>query len=956
MKKKLLRFLCTALMTVVCMSVNAQASGSCGENATWEYENGTLTISGTGAMADYTDALTDNPWNTYRTSITKVVIGNSITHIGNWAFMGCSALYEVTIGDHVASIGAEAFANCLNEDFKYLAIPASVENIGAFALSNIKYLEYIACYASTAPTLGAEALTILNNLVAIYVPTAKVANYQAATGWSDLSAKITYPHGNCGDGEPATDAVTWAFDMASGTMTLTGTGAVKTFSDQNPMAYPWNSEDATVWNPSGMDGNAWGSMGITSLVIGEGITNIPDYAFGMQIHLTSVTLPSTLTSIGASSLEECAFTSITLPEGLETIGDYAFLASKFSSITLPSTLTTIGGSAFNDCKSLTSITIPANVTSIGESAFQNCIALETVTMLRATPPTLGDLAFYDYSDPEIIIPALTAINVPAANVEDYKAAAGWSDYAALIVAGGAPASTTTTFTYTASEKLTVFDNTTFFTGATAVKSHEFAAGTGTVVYDGTVTAIADYTFYYNNVAKEKMAGITIPASVETIGKWAFNGCEALASVTFAGTSSLTSIASNAFGECTSLTTIALPESLITIGDYMEMGGHIYYNGSVFAGSGLTSIEIPKNFTTLYGGGHFADCPLTSLTVNAANTKFDSRDGCNAVVETATNKIVMGCVATTVPDGIEAIGYEAFFGESQPFSLVLPASVTTIEDRAFHWADGLETITIPLGVTTITEETFLSAEGVTDVYCYASPTMTWESLNQAFKYGTKSANIHVFASDLSTWETNFPDANAFFVGDLGIVAGNNVGDVYWATYYNSAANMKADANTIVYKAAVNGSSLTLTEIADKVINAGQAVILKSTGASIAMTTSAAASANSYSDNDLEGVDVATAVDANYNYYVLSNVGSTLGFYKYNGTTLGANKAFIKTNAKTNATSAPEFIVFNDGNTTSIRETLSVPNAKQNAYFDLQGRRVVQPTKGLYIVNGKKVVIK
>ena len=58
-------------MAVVCMSVNAQeTSGSCGANATWEYDNGTLTISGTGAMADYTDALTDNPWNAYRTSIT----------------------------------------------------------------------------------------------------------------------------------------------------------------------------------------------------------------------------------------------------------------------------------------------------------------------------------------------------------------------------------------------------------------------------------------------------------------------------------------------------------------------------------------------------------------------------------------------------------------------------------------------------------------------------------------------------------------------------------------------------------------------------------------------------------------------------------------------------------------------------------------------------------------------
>ena len=616
--------MCMAVTVMVCMSVNAQAtSGSCGDNATWEYDNGTLTISGTGAMTDYTDALTDNPWNEYRASITKVVIGNSITHIGNWAFMGCSSLAEVTIGDHVESIGTEAFANCLNEDFTSIVIPASVENIGAFALSNISHLQYIACYASTAPKVGAEALTLLNNLVAIYVPTAKVGDYQAATGWNDLSAKITYPHGNCGDGEPATEAVTWAFDMASGTMTLTGSGAVKTFSDQNPMAYPWNSEDAAVWNPTGMDGNAWGWMGITSLVIGEGITNVPDYSFGMHIHLTSVTLPSTLTSIGASSLEECAFTSITLPEGLETIGDYAFLASKFSSITLPSTLTTIGSSAFNDCQSLNSITIPANVTTIGESAFQNCIALETVTMLRATPPALGDLAFYDYND--IIIPALTAIYVPAASVTAYKKADGWSTYKDKIVAGGAP-----------------------------------------------------------------------------------------------------------------------------------------------------------------------------------------------------------------------------------------------------------------------------------------------------------------------------------------VAGNAVDGVYWATYYNSAANMKADANTTVYKAAINGTSLTLTEIDDKVINAGEAVILKSTGANVSMTTQAAASTDDYSGNALEGVDVATAPAGGYKYYVLSNERSTLGFYHYTGATLGANKAFIKV---ADAGGAPAFYAFDFSVETTGINTLNVKRGTWNGeVYNLAGQRVAQPTKGLYIVNGKKVVIK
>ena len=1047
MKTNLLKLTCTLVAAMACVSVNAQASGSCGANATWEYDNGTLTISGTGAMADYTDALTDNPWNDYRNSITKVVIGDDITHIGNWAFMGCSALYEVTIGDHVASIGAEAFANCLNEDFKYLAIPASVENIGAFALSNIKYLEYIACYASTAPTLGAEALTILNNLVAIYVPTAKVANYQAATGWSDLSAKITYPHGNCGDGEPATDAVTWAFDMASGTMTLTGTGAVKTFSDQNPMAYPWNSEDATVWNPSGMDGNAWGWMGITSLVIGEGITNLPDYSFGMYIHLTSVTLPSTLTSVGASSLEECAFTSITLPEGLETIGDYAFLSSKFSSITLPSTLTKIGGSSFNDCKSLTSITIPANVTSIGESAFQNCIALETVTMLRATPPTLGDLAFYDYSNPEIIIPALTAINVPAANVEDYKAAAGWSDYAALIVAGGAPAATTTTFSYTASEKLTIFDDISNFIGATAVKSHEFAGGTGTVVYEGTVTSIADYTFRYDDTAKNKMTGIVlpssltstgdytfwyceqlasvsfegtptlttigksafsrctslssfaVPASVESIGVGAFKDCSSLTTVTFVSPSSVTTINQSAFSDCTMLTSISLPESLTTLGS-VQTDPQLYYNGSVFWNSGITSIVIPKNVTTIYGSGYFADCNMTSVTVDAENPKYADL-GCNGIFEKATNKLVVGCNITTIPNGITTIGYESFWAVTAPFDLVLPESVTTIEGRAFHLTNGLRSINIPSGITFIDEENFICSN-LTDVYCYASSDINWEGgMKWAFAY-PKSTIFHV--ADAAEWETKFPEANAFFVSDLvdftlaedaentGAIGSRNGHEVNatltrtlkagsWNTF---AAPFDIDAATMTAKgitakeltaSSLTSGTLTLTFADASAIEAGKPYLVKVAAdivnPSFEHVTIESALTPSEMGNVVfvptTGKTLVTGPTGHENdessVLFLAN-GNKLQYPLVVNTPAEASsylKGFRAYFQLKDGAAARDFrLDLGEGELTGIADTTLLINNESimnNNIYNLSGQKINgKLSKGLYIVNGRKVVVK
>ena len=968
MKKKLLRFLCTALMTVVCMSVNAQAtSGSCGTNATWSYDEGVLTISGTGAMDDYSVESIITPWKNYTTNITNVVIEDGITHVGNFAFNLCSGLTSVTIGKGVETIGNGAFDNCTNERFTKLYIPDNVKSIGIFACSNnhLKYLclgsglksignfafdncqdlQYIGCYALTPPTVGYSAFAGVTP-TAIYVDNYCKSNFQSADGWSAFSEIIQTPYGYCGagDGDEPTNNVSWGYSMMDRTLSFSGSGAIKDFSTMGgPNAYPWNNP---AINPKGGEQNRYWT-GIEKIQMNKNITNVPDWAFAMQINCGSISLPSKLTSIGASALEECAFTSIDLPEGLETIDMYAFYGSKLTSVLFPSTLT-----------------------SIGDDAFLDNDDLAIITSARETPPTCADGAFGNGS-------TITAIYVPEGCTATYKAADGWSGYAEKIK--DVP---TTTFTYTATEKVAKFDdNLSKFQGAISVKSHEFDGTNGTVVYEGYVTGLGELALSYAKMTSitipvsvtsigsgafqsskltsvtlagttalktigasafsscSELTAFTVPATVETIGASAFSGCSKLETFTFDGTPTVTSIGNAAFQDCKKLTTFTIPASVTTLGT------------TVFWFAGLTSLNIPAGVTSI-GQALFCSSPVATVTVDAGNAKYADL-GCNGIFDKVANKLVAGGAATTIPDGITTIGEEAFWGENGAFALTLPKSVTTIESRAFHMTSGLTSVNIPSGVTHIDAETFFFCE-LQDLYCYASPTMTWDGgMKDDFSLmNPKSTKFHVAAADLSTWETNFPDANAFFVGDLGIVAGNNVGDVYWATYYNSTANMKADANTIVYKAAVNGNTITLTEIADNVITAGESVILKSTGANISMTISADASTADYTGNALEGVDVATGVDANYKYYVLSNENSTLGFYKYTGATLGANKAFIKTNA----TGAPEFFVFNDANTTSLRESLSVSNVKQNAYFDLQGRRVVQPTKGLYIVNGKKVVIK
>jgi len=178
-----------------------------------------------------------------------------------------------------------------------------------------------------------------------------------------------------------------------------------------------------------------------------------------------------------------------------------------------------------------------------------------------------------------------------------------------------------------------------------------------------------------------------------------------------------------------------------------------------------------------------------------------------------------------------------------------------------------------------------------------------------------------------------------------IAANKVGSNNWATYYKSNVNRVADANTTVYIATAAGDKLTLTAVADKNIKAGQAVILKSTAATITLTSTTDEATADFSANELIGTDVAMAAPANT--YVLGNGTSGVGFYKYTGT-LAANKAYI-----TIAAGSRDFYAFD--NVTAIKSVRD--NTQKDAtYYDLNGRQVQNPTKGLYIMNGKKVIIK
>ena len=187
-----------------------------------------------------------------------------------------------------------------------------------------------------------------------------------------------------------------------------------------------------------------------------------------------------------------------------------------------------------------------------------------------------------------------------------------------------------------------------------------------------------------------------------------------------------------------------------------------------------------------------------------------------------------------------------------------------------------------------------------------------------------------------------------------LAANPVDGDYWMTFFNDGYYFLADENTTVYKGILSGSSIVLKPVEDKIVTAGTAVILKSTGNPV-MTLNSAASSDTNS-NSLQGVSNVNGLLSDGTIYVLNKGTSGVGFYKLkSGKTLGYGKAYLS------GSNAPSYLNFEENETTEVREVKEVNvviEVNDNSWYTLDGRKMdSKPTaKGLYIVNGKKVVIK
>ena len=661
----------------------------------------TLTFEGNSQLATIGQYAFSNCSN-----LTSIEIPSSVTSIGSYAFRYCKKLETVIFEENsqLKTIGEYAFAGDWQNDnymqLRTIEIPSTVTSIGNYAFYYCSNLSGIRCYAENVPTAYNSTFSGTPSKMNIQVPENSVEAYKAASYWKNFNITALYP---VFIGEYA------IVDYENYSLKFTITNFETKECEVTCSTMPTTNISITIpttatisgyeFNVTSLGENAFYDCDyLTDVELPNTLTSIGNNAFQYCNGLKNIEIPASVVSIGNSAFYNNNLENVTFSENsqLEIIGNHAFAyCYNFANIEIPNYVTTIGNSAFRNCK-ITKIEIPASVTSIGSYAFSDCSTLYGIRCHATEVPTTDVTAFNG-------VPATMSIQVPEQSVDSYQATEPWSNY-----------------------KITKF--------------YTIEAG------DYAIVDYENYSLKYTVIGVEPMecdvvcstkptvdTEITIPATasisgvectVTAIGRNAFSNCYNLKAIEMPNTitriessafyycrymndieipDAVTTIGGSAFYECDGLTNVELPNSLTTIA------------GSAFAYcDGLTSIEIPSSVTSI-SYNTFQNCSnLETIIVESGNTVYDSRNNCNAIIETANNNLLAGCKNTIIPNTVTSIGENAFHNCNSLTSIEIPNSVTSINNGAFEYCGNLTSIEIPNSVTYIGSFAFYNCDALSNV--------------------------------------------------------------------------------------------------------------------------------------------------------------------------------------------------------------------------------------------------
>ena len=415
-------------------------------DVTWNFDaaTGTLTIGGTGAMADYDQ--TTAPWALLSDKITRVVIGEGVTKVGSNAFAGCTALNDVFVkGAGTLTIGTAAF-----DATKTPAIYVPTGTEAAYQTAWSAYAGSIGEYMNC----GADAMALYDAATKTLTICGKGAMTDFASAadqpWKSLQGQlqtvcfepfITAIGANAFSGCTALTAVNiegTGVTIADGAFDGNATGRrifvpVSAIAGYGESAYLADIYSAGQCGAEGSD-ISWELSAKTMALSISGTGAMTDYDSNISVpwnsvrdKITSATIAAGVTSVGKYAFYNCSsMATVSIPDGVTSIGGSAFYGcSNLANVTIPDGVTTIGASAFRGCAALESITLPVSGTIVGSQAFRDCSLLTDVNIFAVSLQTYGNYAF-------MYTPDGLKISVPSISLDTYKA--GWSAYADKFVA------------------------------------------------------------------------------------------------------------------------------------------------------------------------------------------------------------------------------------------------------------------------------------------------------------------------------------------------------------------------------------------------------------------------------------------------------------------------------------------------------------------------------------------